>query len=63
MYPQKNSTHIGLMEYGLVYHMPKMWFNIGPVNGLLPDGTKPLPETMLTFPMLGSVVFTQEQFY
>ena len=23
--------------------------NIGPGNGLLPDGTKPLPESMLTY--------------
>ena len=23
--------------------------NIGPGNGLLPDGTKPLPEPMLTY--------------
>ena len=26
----------------------QIWVNIGPGNGLLPDGTKPLPETMLT---------------
>ena len=25
-----------------------IWVNIGSGNGLLPDGTKPLPETMLT---------------
>ena len=25
------------------------WVNIGSGNGLLPDGTKPLPEPMLTY--------------
>ena len=25
-----------------------IWVNIGSANGLLPDGTKPLPEPMLT---------------
>ena len=36
--------------------------NIGSGNGLLPDGTKPLPEPVLTFHLWGSVVFTLEQF-
>ena len=27
----------------------KNWDNIGSGNGLLPDGTKPLPEPMLTY--------------
>ena len=26
------------------YKAKAIWFNIGSVNGLLPDGTKPLPE-------------------
>ena len=26
----------------------EIWVNIGSGNGLLPDGTKPLPEPMLT---------------
>ena len=26
----------------------QIWVNIGSGNGLLPDGTKPLPEPMLT---------------
>ena len=26
----------------------EIWVNIGSGNGLLPDGTKPLPEQMLT---------------
>ena len=37
-------THSGLVApYG-----DKIWVNIGSGNGLLPDGTKPLPEPMLT---------------
>ena len=32
--------------------------NIGSGNGLLPDGTKPLPEPMLTDDLWGIVVFT-----
>ena len=32
-----------MMEYG-----EENWFNIGSGNGLLPDGTKPSPEQMLT---------------
>ena len=27
----------------------EIWVNIGPGNGLLPNGTKPLPEPMLTY--------------
>ena len=27
-----------------------IWVNIGSGIGLLPDGTKPLPESMLTYP-------------
>ena len=32
--------------------------NIGPGNDLLPDGTKPLPEPMLTDDQWGVVAFT-----
>ena len=39
-----------------------MWFKIGPGNGLLSDGTKPLPEPMLTYHQRCSVAFTWEQF-
>ena len=31
--------------------------NIGSGNGLLPDGTKPLPEPMLTYHQEGPVTF------
>ena len=37
--------------------------DIGSGNGLLPDGTKPLPEPMLTCDKYGPVVITQELFY
>ena len=36
--------------------------NIGSGNGLLPDGTKPLPEPMLTYHQRGSVAYFWEQF-
>ena len=39
--------HQFLMIYGNV--LPVFWVNIGSGNGLLPDGTKPLPEPMLTY--------------
>ena len=37
--------------------------NIGSGNGLLPDGTKPLPEPMLTYPHWGILTFTRGQFH
>ena len=40
-------THCGLV----------IWINIGSGNGLLPDGTKPLPELMLTYHQWGVVAF------
>ena len=39
------------------------WVNIGSGNGLLPDGTKPLPEPILTNHKWGLVAFTWEQFH
>ena len=39
-----------------------MWFNICSGNGLLPDGTKPLPEPMWTLYQWGFVALTQDQF-
>ena len=35
----------------------EIWVNIGSGNGLLPDGTKPLPERMLIHHQLGSLAF------
>ena len=40
----------------------EIWVKIAPGNGLLPDGTKPLPEPKLTYNQSGFVVFTSEQF-
>ena len=36
----------------------EIWVNIGSGNGLLPDGTKPLPEPMLTDDQWCVVAFT-----
>ena len=40
------------------YSFEKICVNIGSGNGLLHDGTKPLPEPMLTNHYKGSVAFT-----
>ena len=41
-----------------VQHMAtEIWVNIGSGNGFLPDGTKPLPEPILTCNQLGPVAF------
>ena len=37
------------------------WVNTGSGNGLLPDGTKPLPEPMLNSPHWGVLEFTRGQ--
>ena len=58
---QQNSilTHCGLVTpYG-----DRVWVNIGPGNGLLPDGTKPLPEPILIYHQRCSVALTWEQFH
>ena len=39
-----------------------IWVNIGSGNGLLPDGTKPLPEPMLTYHQWGNAPFMWGQF-
>ena len=41
---------------------PEIWVNIGSCNGLLLDGTKPLPEPLLTNDQWG-VVFTWKEFH
>ena len=43
--------------------MAENWVNIGSGNGLLPDGSKPLPEAMLTNDQLGLVAFFWGQFH
>ena len=42
---------------------PGIYINIGSGNGLLPDGTKPLPEAVLTNDQWGIVAFTWKQFH
>ena len=41
----------------------KIWVNITSGHGLLPDGTKLLPEPMLTDHQLDIVAFTWGQFH
>ena len=41
----------------------EIWVNISSGNGLLPDGTKPLPEPMLTFHNLTPVTFISGLFH
>ena len=41
----------------------EIWVNIGSNNGLLPDGTKPLPEPMLTGHQWSPVTFISGQFH
>ena len=44
------SVTININSLSLVRHLGTwIWVNIGSGNGLLPDGTKPLPEPMLTY--------------
>ena len=38
-----------LTHYSLVPYRIMIWVNTGSGNDLLPDGTKPLTETMLTY--------------
>ena len=41
----------------------EIWVNIGSGNGLLPDGSKPLPEPVLTDHQLSPVTFILRQFH
>ena len=41
----------------------EIWVKTGSGNGILPDGTKSLPELMLTSHQWGSVAFNWEQFH
>ena len=52
---------IPLTHWGVV--TPENWVNIGSGNGLLPDGTKPLPEPMLTDHQWSPVTFILGQFH
>ena len=42
--------------------LTQTWVNIDSCNGLLPDGTKPLPKSKLTAQSQGSVALIYEQF-
>ena len=41
----------------------EIWVNFGSGNGLLPDGTKPLPEPMLTNQHLGLMAFIRGHYH
>ena len=46
------------------HHMAThIWVNIGSGNGLLPAGTKPLPEPMLSYHRSGPVIFIWAPFH
>ena len=51
------------MPYGGIELGQQNWVNIGSGNGLLPDGTKPLPEPMLTYGQQGPIIFILGQFH
>ena len=40
-----------------------IWIKIGSGNGLLPEGSKPLPKPVLTYHQRCALAFTWEQFY
>ena len=40
-----------------------IWVDIGSSNDVLPEGTKPLPEPMLTNDQYGSIALTKDQFH
>ena len=46
-----------------IWRLSRIWVNAGPGNGLLPDGTKSLPEPMLTYPKYGLMTFIWGQFH
>ena len=47
VYCQRNA--INSLGPSDIYMATEIWVNIGSGNGLVPDGTKPLPEPMLTY--------------
>ena len=59
-----NTSHKSIITHcGLVMPYSEIWVNIGSGNGLLPDGTKPLPEPMLTDHQWSPVTFILGQFH
>ena len=57
--PWGRYTVFSLVVVALWHHMVTLiWINIGSSNGLLPDGTRPLPEPVLVNHEWGSVALT-----
>ena len=57
---QSTLTHCGLAT---LYGDIDLQVNIGLGNGLLPDGTKPFTEQVLTYHKNGSLAFNLKQFH
>ena len=54
----------GITHWGLGMPMAtQIWVNIVLCNGLLPDGTKPLPDPMFTYHQWGPLIFIWDQFH
>ena len=58
-YVQLYGLYCGLV---MTYIATQIWVNTGSGNGLLPDGSKPLPEPMMTSPQWCPMAFKWEQF-
>ena len=61
-----HDSHVSTCYQGLLWFNGNLWYhvlpykvvNIGSGNGLVPDGTKPLPESVLTLHQCGCVTLT-----
>ena len=60
---QSISAVVLLTHCGLVMLYGHIWVNIGSSNGLVPNGTKPLPEPKLTYHWWGSLALTEDKFH
>ena len=59
-----NERNITWLIVAKWHHMAtETWVNIGSGNGLLPDGTKPLPEPMLTDNQWSPMTFVLREFH
>ena len=64
MFSPKNLARKGLHIVSWWHYMVwEILVNTGLGNGMLPDGTKPLPDSMLTYHQWGSVALIQDQFH
>ena len=69
----KEITETEVLSWQLLYHQwrlkltnimaSRVFVKIGSGNGLMPNGTKPLPEPMLTYHQYDHVAFTWGQFH